>query len=314
MEINYHLPSFTDHFSLNLLVFDYMQEHPEYFRDGIKIASVFGCFPGTVWNGGRNVPGNYNAEMSKKVMQEYNKRGIPLRFTLTNPHITEKHLDDKVCNEIMQFADNGLNQVIVMSPVLEEYIRSTYPNYKITSSTCKQIKDMNALNAELEKDYCLVVLDYNWNNKFDEIEQIKDKERCEILVNACCQPECPRRGDHYSTIGKYQIELCTIAQSGLGINSQNIVKEPFPCPYMNYDIYMLNQFPTYISPDDIEAKYVPMGFRHFKLEGRTIGDVEMLEMYIHYFTKPEFERRARLDLIKRLTGGIKYFNIFPGQK
>ena len=50
MEINYHIPSFTEHYSLNLLVFDYMQERPEYFRDGIKIASVFGCFGGSLWN------------------------------------------------------------------------------------------------------------------------------------------------------------------------------------------------------------------------------------------------------------------------
>lgn len=311
MEINYHLPSFTDHYSLNLLVFDYMKEYPEYFRDGIKIASVFGCFPGTVWNGGRNVPGAYNPEMTKKVLHEYNSRGIPLRFTLTNPHVTEKHLDDAPSNEIMKLADNGINQVIVMSSVLEDYIRSTYPNYKITSSTCKQIRDMNDLNAELEKNYCLVVLDYNWNNKFEEIEQIKDKERCEILVNACCQPNCQRRGDHYSSIGKYQIELCNAAKSGLGINSQNIVKEPFSCPYMEYDIYMLNKFPTYISPDDIESKYIPMGFRHFKLEGRTIGDINMLEMYVHYFAKPEFENRVRLDLTKALTGAIKHFNVFP---
>ena len=57
MEINYHLPSFTTHYSLNLLIFDYMKQHPEYFRDGIKIASVFGSFDGAAWNGGRNVSG-----------------------------------------------------------------------------------------------------------------------------------------------------------------------------------------------------------------------------------------------------------------
>lgn len=285
-----------------------MKEHPEYFRDGIKIASVFGCFSGSIWNGGRNVPGNYNPELNKKILEEFNGRGIPLRFTFTNPAIEEKHLGDKWCNEIMKTADNGLNEVIVMSPILEEYIRENYPNYKITSSTCKQIKDMNDLNAELDKNYNLVVIDYNWNNKFDELALIKDRGRCEILVNACCQPECPRRGDHYSAIGKYQIKICTMAQT-LGMNSNNIIEEPFDCKYMGYDIYMSNKFRTHISPDDIENKYVPMGFKQFKLEGRTIGDISMLEMYVYYFAKPEFERRVRLDLLNLLTGRIKYFNI-----
>lgn len=311
MEINYHIPSFTEHYTLNLLLFDYMKAHPEYFREGVRIASVFGCFPGSLWNGGREVPGMFNPELTKKVLAEYNKRGIPLRFTFTNPHVTEEYLGDKPCNEIMKLADNGLNQVIVMSPVLEEYIRSTYPNYKITSSTCKQIRDMNDLNAELEKDYCLVVLDYNWNNKFEELEKIKDKNRCEILVNPCCQPNCPRRGDHYSEIGKYQIKLCNVAKSGLGINAQNIEKEPFPCPYMHYDLYMFNQFSTYVSPDDIENKYVPMGFKHFKLEGRTNSDIGILENYVHYLVKPEYERRVRFDILAELTGQIRYYNVYP---
>lgn len=310
MEIFYHLPSFTTHYSLNLLVFDYMNQHPEYFRDGIKIASVFGSFDGAAWNGGRNVNGNFNPELAKKILNEYNSRGIPLRFTFTNPHITERHLSDKPCNEIMKLADNGLNQVIVMSPILEEYIRENYPNYKITSSTCKQIRDMNDLNNELDKNYNLVVLDYNWNNKFDELALIKDKPRCEVLVNACCQPACPRRGDHYSTIGKYQLELCAAAQSSLGIKGQNVVKEPFPCPYMAYDIYQIKDFSTHISPDDIESKYLPMGFNQFKLEGRTVGDIDMLEMYVYYFAKPEFERRVRLDMMNRLTSAVIHFNIF----
>lgn len=311
MDINFHLPSFTDHFSLNILLDDYMKQHPEYFREGVRIASVFGSFPGAMWNGGRNVSGEYNYSMNEKIMKEFNSRGIPLRFTFTNPHITEKEISDKWCNEILKMADNGLNEIIVMSPILEKYIRENYPGYKITSSTCKQIRDMNDLNAELDKDYNLVVIDYNWNNKFDDLARIKDKSRCEILVNACCQPACPRRGSHYSTIGKYQIELCTAAQSSLHIKGDNIVTDPFPCQYMDYNIYMSNKFPTHISPEAIEEKYLPMGFNQFKLEGRTIGDIQMLEMYVYYLVKPEFKDIARLDMLMALTGRVKYFNILP---
>lgn len=311
MDINYHLPSFTEHYSLNLLIIDYIKQHPEYFRYGVRIASVFGGFGGSIWNGGRNVPGEFEPERTKKILKAFNDRGIPLRFTFTNPLVTEQHLNDYACNEIMKMGDNGLNEVIVMSPVLEQYIRENYPGYKITSSTCKQIRDMDALNAELDKNYSLVVLDYNWNNKFDDLALIKDKARCEILVNACCRPAYTRRGDHYRTIGKYQIELCSIAKSNLGISSANIVKEPFPCECMAYDIYKIKDFPTHISPDDIESKYIPMGFSQFKLEGRTIGDINMLEMYVYYLLKPEYMNAARLELLNILTSRIKHFNILP---
>lgn len=311
MSINYHLPSFTEHFSLNILLDSYMKNYPERFRDDIKIASVFGNFSGALWNGGRNVSGKYDRTINEKIMKEFNNRGIPLRFTFTNPLIEEKHLSDKVCNDILKMADNGMNEVIVMSPILEQYIRENYPGYKITSSTCKQIRDMNDLNAELDKNYNLVVIDYNWNNKFDDLALINDKRRCEILVNACCQPACPRRGEHYRSIGKYQIELCNAARSSLDIGRENIVKEPFLCQYMDYNIYTIKDFTTHISPDDIETKYVPMGFEQFKLEGRTIGDIKMLEMYIYYFVKSEYKDIVRLDMISSLTGRIKYFNIMP---
>ncbi len=140
MGINYHLPSFTEHFSLNILLDSYMKNYSERFRDGIKIASVYGNFSGALWNGGRNVSGKYDRSINEKIMKEFNSRGIPLRFTFTNPLIEEKHLSDKVCNDILKMADNGMNEVIVMSPILEQYIRENYPGYKITSSTCKQIR------------------------------------------------------------------------------------------------------------------------------------------------------------------------------
>ena len=62
------------------------------------------------------------------------------------------------------------------------------------------MKELDAINEELDKDYQLVVLDYNMNNQFELLEKIKRKDKCEILVNACCIPNCPRRAEHYRTI------------------------------------------------------------------------------------------------------------------
>ncbi len=45
MSIKFHLPDFWSHGPLNLALIDMIKEHPEYFRDGVEIASVYGCFP-----------------------------------------------------------------------------------------------------------------------------------------------------------------------------------------------------------------------------------------------------------------------------
>lgn len=305
--MRFHLPSFTQHYSLNKMMIEYIRDNPEYFVDGLEIASVFGCFDGSIWNGGRGVGGEFDRKLTELVIKTFDELKIPLRFTFTNPLLTEEHLSDKNCNEIMKMADNGLNQVIVMSDILENYIRENYPNYKITSSTCKEIRDMDGVNAELDKPYSLVVLDYNWNNKFDELEKIKDKARCEILVNALCQPNCPRRGEHYKAIGKVQIDRCNAAYSAVG---GNLTFKDFECPFMSRTIYDITGLSTYISPEAIKEKYIPMGFNEFKLEGRSAGDIEMLETYLFYFSKPETRDKLRLEMLKKLTGRIRYYNIF----
>ena len=307
MSIYFHLPSFTNHFSLNKLMIETLREHPEYFTDGLEIASVFGSFDGSTWNGGRGVSGEFDPKFTEFIIKAFDELKVPIRFTFTNPLITEEHLSDKNCNEILKMADNGINQVIVMSEMLEKYIRENYPRYKITSSTCKEIRDMDGVNAELEKPYNLVVLDYNWNNKFDELEKIKDKGRCEILVNALCQPNCPRRGEHYKAIGKMQIERCNAGYSAVG---GQLTFKDFECPFMSRTIYDITELPTFISPEAIQEKYLPMGFREFKLEGRSASDIEMLETYMYYFAKPETRDKVRFEMLRKLTGGIKYFNIF----
>lgn len=307
MSIRFHLPSFTQHFSLNKLMIETLRDHPEYFMDGLEIASVFGCFDGSIWNGGRGVGGEFDPRFTELIIKTFDELKIPLRFTFTNPYITEEHLADKNCNEILKMADNGINQVIVMSELLENYIRENYPNYKITSSTCKEIRDMDGVNAELEKPYNLVVLDYNWNNKFDELEKIKDKERCEILVNALCQPNCPRRGEHYKAIGKLQIDRCNAAYAAVGGKMQ---PKEFDCPFMSRNIYDITELSTFISPEAIVEKYVPMGFKEFKLEGRSAADIDILETYMYYFAKPETRDKVRLEMLTKLTGRIRNFNIF----
>lgn len=307
MEIGFHIPDFCTHFRLNNILINTIEKKPEYFHEGLKIVSVFGTFPSSVWNGGRYLGGSAEMQSIKDIIKVFNDKGIPLRFTFTNPLIKKEHLGDSYCNQILRAANNGLNEVIVMSPVLEEYIRENYPKFPITSSTCKQIEDMDGVNAELKKDYKYVVLDYNWNNRFDELEKIspEDRSRCEILVNACCNPHCERRGEHYRQIGEQQIKGWEYNKNPL--NKTPFEYEDFVCPYMNRGIYDIMELENFVSPEDIINKYVPMGFKHFKIEGRTFNDINILETYVVYMVKPEFRDKARFEMLNALTKSIKYF-------
>lgn len=299
MEVKFHLPGLRQNYPLNMLLVSMYEQRPEYFREGVRIASFFGEFPTSLWNGGR--PSNYDqcdADFVRNVIRSINEKGIPIRYTYTNMLLNQEDLKDPYCNFCMRAADNGMNEVIVFSPVLEKYVRENYPGYQIISSTCKEIRDIRQVNEELEKDYRLVVLDYNFNNRFEELARITDKGRCEILVNAVCTPDCPRRGKHYENIARNQRILLKNRKMP---QDKQIPLEPWHCEYGEHNtIWSIQDYCTYVSPESIWEKYVPMGFTNFKIEGRTANLFSLVETYCFYLIRPEYQGLARLLLINSL--------------
>lgn len=298
-KVRFHLPGLRYNYPLNMTILSMLRQHPEFFRENLEIASFFGEFPTSLWNGGRFSNNDQcDAPFVQNVVRSINAQGIPVRFTYTNPLLTEKDLGDDYCNFCMETADNGMNEVLVVSPVLEAYIRRKYPRYKINSSTCKEIRGVEAVNEELEKDYSLVVLDYNLNNQFELLEQVAHKEKCEILVNACCVPDCPRRGEHYRHIAK---------QQETALKNRTLPKEkqtPIPgwgCEYGEHNtLYTIQKYPTYVSPEAIWERYVPMGFHNFKIEGRTANLLDLINTYSFYLMRPERRDEGRLLLTLNL--------------
>ena len=53
MRVRFHLPDFAGKFRLNLMFAEMLRGCPEYFREGVEIASFYGVFPPSIWNGGR---------------------------------------------------------------------------------------------------------------------------------------------------------------------------------------------------------------------------------------------------------------------
>ena len=232
------------------------------------------------------------------VIKTINDKGIPVRFTFTNPVLTESDLDDPFCNFCMRAGDNGMNQVLVFSPILEDYIRRTYPGYRIDSSTCKEIRDISELEAELERDYTYVVLDYNLNNDFALLESLPHKDKIEILLNAICEPHCKRRGEHYVTIGKNQ----KIAVQNRKLPPDKQIKPiPWYCDYgENNTFATIQKYPTFVSADAIWEEYVPRGINNFKIEGRTANMFMLVEEYTYYMIRPEHQSEVRLMILHSL--------------
>ncbi len=283
--IKFYLPDFYSKFALNELIINMLNEYPECFYDNIEIGAVYGCFPGSLWNGGRVCPGYTRREQILGVLKEYNDRGIPCRFTFTNSLLKEEHLYDTFCNMCLKLADNGINEVLVNSPLLEEYIRRNYPGYKIILSTTREIKTVEGIESESLKDYYIIVLDKSFNNT-DKLQQLKDRDKYEILVDSFCMDSCPNSTNHYKEVSRAQLEFDSA---------------DFPmCRAINRDFYEFIGNKTFITVEDLYGKYFQMGYNKFKLDGRAFNVYTVMESYMYYLVKPVHRDRVRLSVLKAL--------------
>lgn len=171
----------------------------EKFYDDCEIGSIYGAPVGALWNGGRAVyMHSYIPNKTVKLFME--KYNIPCSLTFSNSLLNESHLSDTYCNIALRDFYNDTNSIIINSECLEQYIREHFPNYKLISSTTKcLINDTDSIN-ELSKDYERVVLNFNFNNNFSFLSSLINQNKCEILVNPTCQPNCPRNIEHYKEV------------------------------------------------------------------------------------------------------------------
>lgn len=259
-----------------------MNQYPESFRDGYRIGSVYGTFPGAIWNGGRTVFGITSKGDMQKIISAYNSKGVPVRFTWTNSLLEEKHLSDTYCNLIMKMADNGMNQILVNREVLETYIRSEYPGFKLISSTTKRMLDLETLQEEIAKDYFLVVLDYDLNHNEEVLSALQPHaDKIEILVNEICYPGCKMRLEHYRNQSKAQLEYDS--------------NPTFKCPNNSTprSFKECAKRPAFLSNEEIES-YVDRGYVNFKIVGRGLPIEFVKDSYLYFLVKED-----KVDFIRK---------------
>ncbi len=311
-KVFYHIPGLFEFYDLYKAFLPLWRDHREYFYDWCEIGSIYGAPSGCLWGGGRVGFGDAEPEKVVALVKEY---GISARLTFSNSLIREEHLADVECNALCRMfksedtglvdgrngAGNGagLNGaefdagldgagIIVHSDLLLDYIRAKYPGFYFISSTTKVITDFGQFVAELNRDeFRYIVPDFRLNRQIDKLSTLTDvqKQKVEFLCNECCWFGCHDRKACYENVSRkslgenYEDHVCVSPTAQRGYRFSDAMKNP-----------------GFIGIDDIRNVYAPAGFRHFKIEGRSLGSALILEFLLYYMTRPEHQLKVREEI------------------
>ena len=111
------------------------------------------------------------------------------------------------------------------------------------------------------------------------------KEKVEFLCNEACWYDCPDRKACYENVSrKNRGEDC----------GDHICVSPHAERGYRFSDAMEN--PGFIGIREIRDLYLPNGFSHFKIEGRSLGSAVILEFLLYYMTKPEYQLKVREEI------------------
>lgn len=309
----YHLPGLFEFYELYKVFLPLFREHREYFYDWCDIGSVYGAPADCIWGGGRAGFGDDDAKKVLDLMKEY---GISARLTFSNSMLREEHLLDKKCNtlcklfeeagdtqnksvsdsnmqnkSIKDIQENNVqpkviqNGVIVHLDLLLDYLKKNYPNLYFVSSTTKVLTDFQQFSNEVKrKEFRYVVPDFRLNKSFDRLNTLTqiEKDKVEFLCNECCWFGCKDRKRCYETVSRKNLgencpeHHCAAPDAEEGYRFSKAMKNP-----------------GFISIEDIQNVYLPMGFSNFKIEGRGLGSALVLEFLLYYMVKKEYQIHIR---------------------
>ena len=284
----YHLPGLFEFYELYRVFLPLYRAHQEYFYDWCRIGSIYGAPPDCIWGGGRIGSGDCAAQEALALTREY---GVSARLTFGNSLLREEHLTDRKCNALCRLFSESVgpqNGVIVHSELLLRYLRERYPKLYFVSSTTKVLTAFTQLQAELARDeFRFVVPDFRLNRALDRLNALPEaaKDKVELLCNECCWFGCKERSACYEAVSRKNLGEAA---------PEHICAAPDAAGGYRFSRAMEN--PGFIGVEVIRRIYMPMGFSHFKIEGRSLGSALILEFLLHYLTKPEYQLRVREEV------------------
>lgn len=287
MTAHFHLPGLFEFYDLYKAFLPLYRNHREWFYDWCDIASIYGSPSDCLWGGGRVGFGEADAEEIFELMKEF---GISSRLTFSNSLLKEEHLSDKKCNELCRLFEKEpvKNGVIVYSDLLLDYLKRNFPGFYFVSSTTKVLTDFSDFKMELARnEFSFVVPDFRLNKKIEKLEALDEglKNKVEFLCNECCSPFCQERKICYENVSRKNLGLecsdhhCAAPDGDKGYRFSSAMKSPL-----------------FIGIDDIQNKYLKMGFSNFKIEGRGLGSAMVLEFLLYYLVRPKYQINVREEI------------------
>ncbi|MCR5762917.1 MAG: hypothetical protein K6G00_05980 [Treponema sp.] len=285
--VHYHLPGLFEFYELYRIFLSLFRIHREWFYPWCDIGSIYGAPADCLWGGGRAGFGQADSKDAFSLMEECN---ISARLTFSNSLLKEEHLSDKKCNGLCTLFSKSKTPsgVIVHSDLLAGYIKDRFPGLYLVSSTTKVLTDFEDLNAELRRtDFKYVVPDFRLNKSFERLNGLSQvqKDKVEFLCNECCSFGCKDRKSCYESVSKKNL-------------GQDVPEHQCSSPKASggYRFSLAMENPGFIGINDIQERYVPMGFSNFKIEGRSLGSALILEFLLYYMTKPEHQLQVREEI------------------
>ncbi len=286
--LSYHLPGLFEFYELYQIFLPLYNNHREYFYDWCRIGSIYGAPADCLWGGGRAGYGGDDAEAVLELMQEY---GISARLTFSNSLLEKEHLSDPKCNRLCQlFSEKNApqNGLIIASDLLLEYVKKEYPNLSLISSTTKVLTDFEDLKKELgREEFSYVVPDFRLNKSFEKLSKLtrKEKDKVEFLCNECCAISCLDRKACYEAVSRDNLGILGKEHTCKALGGSK-----------GYRFSKAMESPAFISLEEIQQTYAPMGFSQFKIEGRSLGSALVLEMLLYYMVKPKYQIHVREEV------------------
>ncbi len=279
----FHLPGLFEFYGLYRLFLPLFRDHREYFYDWCRIGSLYGAPAVCLWGGGRV---GWETRDIQGPLELCRAEGLSARLTFSNSLLQPEHLDDPASNALCRSlnAQEG-NGVILHSELLLAYLERRYPNLCRISSTTKVLTRWQDFLRELDREaFSYVVPDFRLNKDFPHLETLTPAQRAkvEFLCNECCDFGCTQRKACYENVSRKNLGLpcpehhCTAPHGNEGYRFSRAMENP-----------------GFISIQDIQETYLPMGFENFKLEGRGLGSAMVLEFLLYYLTKPQYQLHVR---------------------
>lgn len=286
--VNMIFGGFANQFDVWVDILNLIENHHYIMRDDVKIRALFDNFGACTWNGGGyNFKKLFTYGEVQRISNYFNDRNIPIRLTMTNPMVEKRDLYDRYANMILSTCESDNNEVLVATDLMEDFIRSAYPKYKI----CRSIIKSEVEPCDVSNRYEMSVLRRKYNNNFEFLESIPENKRhkVEVLCNESCVEDCPRAYEHYRVHGIEQLNFCPNFH---GKNS-NCTMTHGRTLFRKHDL--LDRY-SYISPELIREKYIPLGYSNFKIAGRN-NPVTLVEEFARYAIKPEYQEDFRCIIL-----------------